>query len=80
MSFHTMNATIPTRIGDDVPVVVWFDYSPAERATSTYPGCSESVEIGAVMVGSYEHHDILGALKDSVVDQFEVDCLESMGQ
>lgn len=67
-------------IGKDFPVVVWFDYSPAEHATATYPGCSETVDIGAVLIDGDEDKDILKALKARVVDQLEVDCLESMGQ
>ncbi len=32
-------------LGEDVDIVVWYDYQPKERQTAYYPGCDEKIEI-----------------------------------
>ena len=77
-----MSYTFKTSIGDEVKVVVDFDYQPSEPADKPgegcYPGCAEAAEVNSVWVGGYSHWCILEVLNDRVLSHLEEKCLEHL--
>lgn len=70
MSHHTFRTTI----GEDVTVVVYFDYQPHEVRTAAYPGCFAEVCVESVFVdGLYEISDIL---RHETLEALKVECFE----
>ena len=59
---------------DELAVWVVFDNQPAEEATSTYPGCSESITIGSVEVRNFYVKELLDCLNAKTLAKLEADC------
>jgi hypothetical protein len=60
---------------NEVAVEVEYDYQPAERATSTYPGCDESVVINEV-IREDTGRDILADLHPDALENLRIEILE----
>jgi len=65
-------------VGDDVEVVVYYEYAPAEKQTLEYPGCEARIEISGVYLKADEGSklpahpvDILSLIDDSIFDEIE---------
>lgn len=65
---------LPTTHGD-APILLEYEFQPAERATNTEPGSSAQADLIRVWIGgepfSYE------MFSDSAVEQWEAACLEA---
>jgi len=60
-------------IGEDLPVLVDYDYQPEESGDLETPVVAESVTINAVCVGDI---DIMDLLRDSVINDISDQVLE----
>lgn len=69
---------IESNLGDEIGVTVYFDYQPVEYQTHDDPGCDSEVTINSVCVDNDENKDILGIIKDSVLDSLRMECFEHM--
>jgi len=65
-----------TTIGEDVEVVIHFDYQPEEKRTFDCPGCPEEVVINDVLLQSGE--SIVDLLNDKALDEIEPKCFDHM--
>jgi len=63
-----------TTIGEDVEVVVHFDYQPEEKRTSDCPGSPEELIINDVVLQSGE--SIVDLLNDAAINEIEPKCLD----
>jgi len=63
-----------TTIGEDVEVVVHFDYQPEEKQTFDCPGIPEEVLINDVLLQSGE--SIVDLLNQTAFDQIEPKCFD----
>jgi len=76
---------IPLMVGDDVEVVVYYEYTPAEKQTWDHPGCEAEIEISGVYLkvehgSKLPHHpvDILSLIDDSIFDEIEQKIWDSL--
>jgi len=61
---------------EDVDVVVWFDYTPAQRQTLTDPAWDSEVTINAIETKG--RVDIQNALFGADVEAMRLECFEAM--
>ena len=72
-------STMLAYIGDELPVIVHYDFQPFEPESGTihngdaYPGCDASADIYQVKVGDA---DIVEVLSDDCISALEEACVE----
>ena len=82
---------LQTTIGEGLPVLVSYDYSPAEEAKlygdNVHPGSDASIDITEVVVIGLANDPILGgslcirdALNAQTLDAIETECFEQINQ
>lgn len=77
MSEHS----ITTHIGEDIEVLVWFDYQPKEKQTHDDPGCDSEVTINGVMTGNLDGDGgqcLMSVLSTDIMMGLRLQCFESM--
>ena len=69
---------ITTTIGNEVTVVVYFDYQPEEKQTHTDPGVASSATVEAVYLFGEESFDIIDVLSNTTISRLEEECLTEL--
>ncbi len=65
--------TLLTHIGNELAVLVHYDYQPIELKTRNYPGCEDSATINEVLHGDA---DLLDVLSKECIRNLEEQCIE----
>jgi hypothetical protein len=73
-----MERRLATHIGDEIGVVVHFDYQALESATRDYPGIDSDVTINAVCINGNDDNDILAVLNAEIIESIKLECFEKM--
>ena len=69
---------ITTHIGDEIQVVVFFDYRPFEPQTRDDPGCDSEVTINSICIDGHKENDIEAILNEETIDAIRIECFELM--
>ncbi|MEY8194479.1 MAG: hypothetical protein RPR28_06435 [Cycloclasticus sp.] len=75
---HNFKSTVHDSDFNDVDVTVFFEYSPSEARTLTYPGCDEEATINAAYLDSDKSMDIIEELSDKTINLLQQEAIEML--
>lgn len=62
----------------EIPVRVYFDYQPEEKATHTYPGCPSSIEINQIDIDTPDGQSVSDWLMEKYGEDLVRECWEHL--